>query len=119
MNAYRGRSKRLKRDKVLSLLGICRKAGKIAAGEYQTEQAVRSGKVYLVILSKDASANTEKKFRSLCDYYHTSLIQYGEKEELGNAVGCEMRASLAVLDAGLAASIRRQTADPPKETSSG
>ncbi len=97
----------MKRDSVLSLVGIAKKAGKIAAGEFQTEHAVKSGTASLVIVSQEASANTKKKFRNMCIFYEVPIFFYGGKVELGAAIGCEFRASLAVLDAGLGASIKK------------
>jgi ribosomal protein L7Ae-like RNA K-turn-binding protein len=95
----------LKRDSVLSLVSIAKKAGKIAAGEFQTEQAVKSGKASLVIVSEEASENTKKKFRNMCTFYEVPIIFYATKDDLGAAIGCEFRASLAVLDAGFSHSI--------------
>ena len=89
----------------MSLVGIAKKAGRIAAGEFQTEQAVKAGKAHLVLISTDASQNTKKKFRNMCIFYEVPVALYSTKEELGMAVGCEARASLAVLDRGLADSI--------------
>ena len=48
----------MKKNSVLPLIGIAKKAGKIAAGEFQTENAVKSGKASLVIISGEASDNT-------------------------------------------------------------
>lgn len=98
----------MRRDSVLSLVGIAKKAGKIAAGEFQTENAVKSGKASLVIISSEASANTKKKFRNMCTFYEVPVYFYGGKEELGAAIGCEFRASLAVTDQGLSGSIEKQ-----------
>lgn len=98
----------MKRDSILSLVGIAKKAGKIAAGEFQTENAVKSGKASLVIVSEEASDNTKKKFRNMCTFYEVPILFYGEKEALGAAIGCEFRASLAVLDAGLSKAIEKK-----------
>lgn len=98
----------MRRNNVLSLIGIAKKAGKIAAGEFQTEQAVKSGRAAVVIISSEASDNTKKKFRNMCTFYEVPVYFYGEKEALGAAIGCEFRASLAVLDHGLAASVIKQ-----------
>ena len=49
-------------NKVLSLLGLATKAGKIASGEFSTEKSVKSGKGFLVLVAADASENTKKKF---------------------------------------------------------
>ena len=98
----------MKRDSVLSLISIAKKAGKIAAGEFQTENAVKSGKACLVIISTEASDNTKKKFLNMCTFYEVPACLYGSKVELGAAIGCEFRASLAVMDEGLSKSIRKK-----------
>lgn len=98
----------MKRDSVLSLISIAKKAGRIGAGEYQTEHAVKSGRAGLVIVSAEASENTKKKFRNMCSFYEVPVYFYGTKDELGAAIGCEFRASLAVLDEGLSRSIEKK-----------
>lgn len=98
----------MKKDSVLSLTGLAKKAGRIAAGEFQTENAVKSGKASLVIVSEEASENTKKKFRNMCTFYDVPIYFYGTKDQLGAAIGCEFRASLAVLDEGLSRAIEKQ-----------
>ena len=95
----------MKPDKVLSLLGLSARAGKIASGEFAAETAVKSGKAALVIVAEDASANTKKLFHDKCTFYEVPVIDYGTKETLGHAIGKELRASVAVLDNGLANAI--------------
>ena len=56
-------------NKVLSLIGLSTKAGKIVSGEFSTEKAVKTGKAWLVIVSAEASDNTKKKFHNMCTYY--------------------------------------------------
>ena len=92
------------RRKVLNLIGLATKAGKTASGEFSTEKAVKAGKASLVIVSEEASDNTKKMF----SYYKVPLLVFGEKEELGRAMGKEMRASLAVLDEGFAKAVGKQ-----------
>ena len=93
-------------DRVLSMLGIAAKAGKIASGEFATENAVKSGKAFLVVTASDASENTAKKFRDMTDFYHVPLIVYGTKDSLGGCIGKDYRSSLAVTDEKLAAAVR-------------
>jgi len=92
-------------DRILSLLGLAVRGRNLVSGEFSTEKAVKEGKAALVIVSSQASDNTKKMFTNMCSFYHTPIYFYGEKEALGHAVGKEMRASVAVTDAGLAASI--------------
>ena len=44
------------------MLGLAAKAGKIVSGEFATEQAIKADKACLVVIAKDASDNTTKKF---------------------------------------------------------
>ena len=94
-------------NKAYGMIGMAMKAGKVASGEFATEKAVKTGKAALVIVSEAASENTKKKFRNMCDYYQVPIYFFGEKEELGHAIGKEFRASLAVLDDGLAKAIEK------------
>ena len=95
----------MKRNKVLSLAGLAAKAGKIASGEFPVEKAVKSGKGHLVIVAEDASDNTKKMFRDKCTFYDIPVYFYSDKENLGRAMGKQMRASAAVTDSGLASGI--------------
>ena len=100
--------------KALSLLSIAAKGGRVVSGETATLQAVRRGKADLVILSQDASRNTEKKFLNLCKYHDVPVIVFGEKAALGRAIGKGERSSLAVLDPSLAAEVRRRIEEEPE-----
>lgn len=92
---------------MLSLIGLATKAGKTVAGEFSTEKSVKTGHAFLVLVSEEASENTKKKFRNMCEYYHVPIYFYGMKDELGKAMGKEMRASLAVQDVGFAKAIEK------------
>ena len=96
------------RQIVLNLIGLATKAGKTASGEFSTEKAVKTGKASLVIVSEEASDNTKKMFSNMCTYYKVPLYMLGKKDELGHAMGKEMRASLAVLDEGFAKAVEKQ-----------
>lgn len=92
-------------DKVLSYLGLAKKAGKLAAGEFLTEKSIYEKKAFLVIVATDASDNTKKKFSDKCSYRNVPLVFYQTKEELGAATGKAIRASMAVNDEGFAKAI--------------
>jgi len=90
---------------LFGLLGLAAKAGKVKSGEFSVEKAVKSGNAFLVIVSEDSSDNTKKMFRNMCTYYEVPYYEFGSKEELGHALGKEMRASLAVQDEGFSKAI--------------
>ena len=71
-------------SKVLSLVGLATRAGKTVSGEFSTEKSVKTGKGFLVLVAEDASENTRKKFRDMCDFYEVPVYVFGDKEELEN-----------------------------------
>ena len=93
--------------KIYSLLGIATKSRNVASGEFSTEKAVKEHKAALVIVADDASDNTKKMFTNMCTYYNVPIYFFSNKDDLGHAMGKEFRASLAVLDKGLANGIEK------------
>lgn len=98
----------MQQSKVLSLLGLAMRGRNLVSGEFQTLEAVKSGTAVLVIIAEDASANTKKLFTDKCRFYEVPVREFGTKEELGRAIGKDMRSSLGVRDEGLAEAIVRQ-----------
>ena len=92
-------------DRVLMQLGLAVRAGRVAAGGFSAEEAVKSRKARLVLIAEDAKTNTAKKFTDKCTFYKIPFRFYGTKEALGRAVGREERACVAVIDRGFAESI--------------
>ena len=88
--------------KLLSLIGLAKRARKVVSGEFSTEKSVKSGKSHMVIVSEEASDNTKKMFTNMCTHYKVPIYLFGTKDELGHAMGQEFRASLYVEDAGFA-----------------
>lgn len=95
----------MKHNKVFSLLGIAMRGHNLVSGELQTLEAVKKGSAMLVIIAEDASDNTKKLFTDKCSFYEVPVQQYGTKEELGKAIGKDLRSSIGVCDAGLADAI--------------
>ena len=89
------------------MISLATKAGKTVSGEFCTEKEVKSGKAALVIVAGDASDNTKKKFRNMCEFYEVPIYFYKDKDTLGHAMGKEFRASLAILDEGFAKGIQK------------
>ena len=46
-------------NKVLSLLGLATKAGKVASGEFSTEKSVKTGKGFLVLVADDVAPTSK------------------------------------------------------------
>ena len=99
------------KDKVLSMLGLATRSRNVVSGGFATEQAVKSGKAYLVIIAEDASDNTRKKYSNMCEFYEVPSVYYSTKDVLGHSMGKEERTTLAVTDEGFADSIQKHVED--------
>ena len=95
------------KKKILSLLGLATRSRNVVSGEFMTEKSVKEGSAKLVIVAGDASDNTKKEFRDMCSYYKVPYYELADKNELGQCMGKEMRASLSILDDGFAKSIMK------------
>jgi len=100
----------LRTDRILSMLGLAKRARRLACGEFSVEKAVKSGSAYLVVVAADASRNTHKLFINMCTFYQVPCYLYSSKEELGHALGKDIQASVAVLDKGMADGIEERLA---------
>lgn len=85
-----------------NLLSIAMKAGKVKSGEFSCEAAVKDSTAKLVIIAEDASDNTKKLFSDKSAYRNIPYVIFGNKDNLGHAIGRKERASVAVTDEGLA-----------------
>ena len=93
----------MENEKAFRYLGLAAKAGRVASGEFQTENAVRKGRAKVVLIAADASENTKKKFQNMCSFYKIPVFIITDKETLGHRIGREMRTSAAITDENLAA----------------
>lgn len=84
--------------KLLSMLGIGRKAGLIISGEMGCTQSLKEGKSRLLIIATDASDNTRVKFQSICNQKKTKYVEIGVKEELGESIGKGLTSVISVND---------------------
>ncbi len=94
----------MKNNKLLSMLGLMMKAGKLITGEEMVINAVRSGKVVLVLLANDASQNTMKKVNDKCKTYKTNVVSNFSTDEMSFAIGKNNRKVIGVTDIGFAKS---------------
>lgn len=99
------------KNKIFSLIGLATRARKTVSGEFATEKAVKGFQACMVFVAEDASDNTKKMFTDKCSFYEIPCIILGTKDELGHAMGKEMRASLAVTDEGFADAISKLLVD--------
>ena len=95
-------------DKIFGLIGLAKRAGKIAGGDFSVTASIKEKKAELVILACDASDNTKKNLINSCKFYNVRYIEYGTMEELGKFTGRSVRASFSVQDKGFAEAILKK-----------
>ena len=87
--------------RILNMLGLCMRAGKIISGEKACIQAIRVGKVCVVLLDNGTAKNAEKAITDACSYHEVPLILVPE-DELGFAIGKPGRMVAAITDPSMA-----------------
>ena len=102
--------------RMLNMLGLCARAGKLITGEKACVQAVRAGGVHVMLLDGAASGNAVKAVTQACRTHGVPLLRT-EAFALGDAIGKPDRMAAGVTDAGMAARMieldRVETIDIP------
>lgn len=93
----------MKRDEVLSVLGLARRANKTVIGFDSISKQAREGNVSLILLAKDCSEATKQSYLNKCRFYQIPCEEYGTVETIGKSVGKNNIAAIAVCDKGFAA----------------
>ncbi len=88
------------RGRILGMIGLAARGRRLVSGEDMCERAIKSKKARLCIVSAEASDNTKKKFRNMCEYRNVKYIFWGEKEELGKYTGKDMRTVIVITEEG-------------------
>ena len=95
-------------NKVLGLIGLAMKAGKISFGADSVEENIIKKKVKLVILSKDSSDRTKNKFIDISKKYNIPVIIDGDIETLSKTIGKSNKAIIGIKDINFAESIQKK-----------
>lgn len=88
----------------LRLLGLAKKAGRLAPGDTQAIQALRDGRAKAVFTASDAAANTQDRAKAAAAGIPCIQLP-ASREELGAALGMNSCAIVAVLDSGFASAV--------------
>lgn len=95
-------------DKVLSLLGLCRRAGRLEAGFAAGREAARSGRAALLLAASDVSDKTYKNLRYEADRAHIQAVRL-RADMAGLSKACGVKAGVvAVTDPGFAGAIMKE-----------
>lgn len=89
-----------KDEKLLRLLGLAKRAGKLACGREATLISVRKKRARLIVVARDASERTIEEMEKLAAHHQLPLIGLGDRSSLGRYTGSDLRALVAVEDEG-------------------
>lgn len=99
-------------DKLLNLIGLAKKAGKVEAGEEPVGAAARAKHARLLLLANDAADNTRRRAMHFGEAGECiCLVIPATKDALGRAVGRTSCAMLAITDIGFAEAVAKKLAE--------
>ena len=93
--------------KILGLIGLSAKAGKISFGADSVETQIRKRKINLVIIAENSSERTKDKFKKLSVENDIPYIIVGEIDELSKAIGKSNKAIIGIKDLNLSKEIQK------------
>lgn len=86
-------------NRILGLLGLCTKAGKIQSGQFLCMKAMEGGKARLLIMATDITYRTRKTLVDQAKYRGVPVFEAGlDQEDLGHAIGQSPRCAVCVTD---------------------
>lgn len=85
-------------NKVLGMIGLAKRAGKITSGEFLCEKTIKNGQSRLIIIASDISDNAKTAVVNSCRHYGVEYIEYSSSSELGKAIGADSRMIVSVND---------------------
>ena len=94
-------------DKVLSAIGLAKRANKIVCGFDGISARSRRGEISLLVIASDCSVRTQKDYTDKCAFYNIEHIIYGTKSELGFCAGKDEVAAVGICDGGFAGLVTR------------
>jgi ribosomal protein L7Ae-like RNA K-turn-binding protein len=99
------------KQRVLGMLGMAQRAGKVISGAEGVTSTLNSGKAELLLISRDISRNTLDKLLSAAEKSEkvtgkaVTCFRLGTSDDLGIALGKPARTALAVTDKAFAKGI--------------
>ncbi len=92
--------------RLTSLIGLCRRAGRLGCGTEKVLAALKTGGAALVLLAQDPSERTRKQLTDKCASGGVTLLALPlTKAEMGRACGLDELSACAVKDPGFAKAI--------------
>ena len=98
-------------ERILSMLGLAHKAGRVEIGEEPVGSAARARKARIILVASDAAAGSVRRAMSFANTGNClCLVIPATKDELGRALGRTSCAMAAVTDIGFADAVAKKLA---------
>ena len=98
-------------ERILSLIGLAHKAGRVEIGEEPVGSAARARHARIILVAGDAAAGTVRRAQSFARSGEClCLIIPAEKDQLGRALGRSSCAMAAITDIGFADAVAKKLA---------
>lgn len=88
----------IKMNNTLGLIGLAKRAGKLSAGEFLCERAIKGGQAKLTVIASDISDNARKKITDACKFYGVKCVEFASSGELGKSIGADSRMVVCIND---------------------
>lgn len=95
----------MEQNKVLRLLGLATRAGKIAFGTESVIDTIKKKKASLVIVAKDAADRTKRNIQRIAEENNVPVKFYESIETLSKSIGKENKAIIAIKDKNFSSEI--------------
>lgn len=92
----------MKTNKILGLLGLARRAGKISFGTESVQDTIGKEKAKLVLVAEDASDRTKRNFIALCENKKVEIRIIGTIEDLSKSIGEVNKAVIGIKEENFA-----------------
>ena len=97
------------KEKLLGMLGLCIRARRAVCGTVNVCEALKAGKVKLVVTASDNSAATEKRLFDRAGFYKVKIIKTNlTSAEIGAATGKSLVAAMAINDESMAHAVEQK-----------
>ena len=104
------------KEKLLGMLGLCIRARRAVCGTVNVCEALKAGKVKLVITASDNSAATEKRLFDRAGFYKVKIIKTNlTSAEIGAATGKSLVAAMAINDESMAHAVEKKAEEASAE----
>ena len=98
-------------NKVLSLLGLAKRAGKVIVGTDAVISKLQVNDLHLIFIAKDSSLATIDKIEKKAFYYNVRIIKSFTSDEISKAIGSNNNKVLGISDPGFAKAMINHTVE--------